>query len=124
MNTPNVRELINKLPICAEGKVGVVNLINLVAPAFKVELPAAGEVWLTNSERIVVVYNGGCVQIDDIFPFEGSDTSNRNKDELKAGFHTTNGGSDKFNIYWHKRLAASPAEYFANKESILAKIKK
>ena len=64
-----------------------------------------------------------CVQIDDIFPFKGSDISSRGNDTtLSAGFETTNEIGDKFSTYWFKKLANSPAEYFANKKKILAAI--
>lgn len=116
----NIKKLINELPISNDCKIKVGNLVQAIIPNSTLELPNLGEVWLVTSERVVMITDTHCVQIDDIFPFKGSNIDGRN--DIRIGFQTNNANDNKFHDYWYKKLANSPAEYFKNKKKILESI--
>lgn len=123
MNKDNIRLAISKLPICGKGKAAVAELVSAIAP-FQIDLRAQGQVWLCASERIVLVTSkDGIVMIDETFSYKGSNPSS-NASNREIGF-TSNHPSyaDPFDAIWVKKLADSPKEYFANRESILAKLR-
>lgn len=122
MNSNKIKQLINNLPICEEGKAGVAELVSAITP-FSIGLPKQGEIWLTRTERIVIVTDNSCsTQIDEIFPFNESRTEDRGSNDLSIGYLT--GNFSQFDKFWVKKLADNPKDYFAGRENILADLRK
>jgi hypothetical protein len=49
---PNIKKLINDIPICDDAKCKVAALVEAIAPGIKIDFPKTGEVWLTYKERL------------------------------------------------------------------------
>lgn len=117
----NIKTIINTFPVCNDGKRSITQLVQFLRPDLDIEVPMLGDVWLTDSERIVLIGDDRWVQIDELFPFANSDTNGRG--DAYVGYVNDGYLDNIYHSYWVKRLSKSISNYFANRDKILTDLR-